>query len=518
MAMAYTCSPATNYFDYNAVTTRPRSCEMTREAMSVSDEIIDSAQFLADVPGLPSNPSDWTNVDKLNWIQTTREAYDLSPIPDDVLPNLSEVLGEIDLEKMLAIEDNMENDLLNGLKISDFDILKSDLMERWLSVAQPKPIASEPFVHQHQQQMPPQSMAQYQYQSQAPPAMPAPVYSAPVYSTPMYSTPVYSAPELLPVMPQLQQPNYVYSHQQFLKPEPVYSPQELKPFHSQSPSYQYLEASPSPMYAYSAPASSSSSSQQTHFQFPPASVTQRVTSQIPSAIPPYSPLLARAGHHGSLSSLVDSASSSAYTTDEEDFFEFPAMPSRDIPTISVSGETTNHPLMHSLAPGLVAIPINPKTGKPKRKRRKKVRSSIVPPPLLPNQGANCSLWEFFLELLHDPAHYQTLIKWVNHDQGEFKIIDSEVVSVIWGLLKNKATMKYDHMSRSIRYYYGKDILDKVPEKQLVYRFGANSNWLHYQPKSQGLDITRMPTAPIEICGRIAKPKCFAVARIGSPLS
>lgn len=74
-------------------------------------------------------------------------------------------------------------------------------------------------------------------------------------------------------------------------------------------------------------------------------------------------------------------------------------------------------------------------------------------------------------------------------------------------------MKYDHMSRSIRYYYGKGILDKVRDKQLVYKFGPTSNWLRYQRKGQGLDDSRMPECPIDVCGRTAKPKHFAVARI-----
>ena len=146
-----------------------------------------------------------------------------------------------------------------------------------------------------------------------------------------------------------------------------------------------------------------------------------------------------------------------------------------------------------------------------------MRGEIIPPPRLPNRSS-CTLWEFFLELLSDPGHYSRLISWLDKENGEFKIIDSEVVSVIWGLLKNKTGMKYDHMSRSIRYYYGKEILDKVPEKQLVYRFGVNSNWLNYLPKSLGVDESRMPKTPIQICGRVAKPKHFAVARVSHAVS
>jgi hypothetical protein len=192
-----------------------------------------------------------------------------------------------------------------------------------------------------------------------------------------------------------------------------------------------------------------------------------------------------------------------------------------LPYIRLSEGGSSVPVLHPICQmedgtKLMAIPINPKTGKPKRRRRRKARSPVVPPPLLSNRS-NTTLWEFFLELLLDPEHYSHLIMWVDREAGEFKIIDSEVVSVIWGLLKNKTGMKYDHMSRSIRYYYGKGILDKVPDKQLVYKFGPNSKWLSYERKSQGLDESRMPDSPIDVCGRTAKPKHFAVARIVPPI-
>ena len=210
-----------------------------------------------------------------------------------------------------------------------------------------------------------------------------------------------------------------------------------------------------------------------------------------------------------------------------------------MPYIHLADSGNSIPLLHPICQmedgtKLMAIPINPKTGKPskharncvsrkmvthfivERRRRRKARSPVVPPPLL-NNRTNTTLWEFFLELLLDPDHYSHLITWVDREAGEFKIIDSEVVSVIWGLLKNKTGMKYDHMSRSIRYYYGKGILDKVPDKQLVYKFGSSSKFQGYQRKSQGLDDSRMPESPIDVCGRTAKPRHFAVARIVPPL-
>jgi hypothetical protein len=51
---------------------------------------------------------------------------------------------------------------------------------------------------------------------------------------------------------------------------------------------------------------------------------------------------------------------------------------------------------------------------------------------------------------------------------EFKLIEPEEVARRWGLQKNRPAMNYDKLSRSLRYYYEKGIMQKVAGKFLKY--------------------------------------------------
>ena len=44
---------------------------------------------------------------------------------------------------------------------------------------------------------------------------------------------------------------------------------------------------------------------------------------------------------------------------------------------------------------------------------------------------------------------------------------------LWGSRKNRPAMSYDKLSRGLRYYYDKGILEKVVGRRFVYRFTAN---------------------------------------------
>ena len=64
------------------------------------------------------------------------------------------------------------------------------------------------------------------------------------------------------------------------------------------------------------------------------------------------------------------------------------------------------------------------------------------------------------------------ISWIG--QGlEFKLIDPEEVARRWGIQKNRPAMNYDKLSRSLRYYYEKGIMQKVAGERYVYRFVCN---------------------------------------------
>lgn len=111
---------------------------------------------------------------------------------------------------------------------------------------------------------------------------------------------------------------------------------------------------------------------------------------------------------------------------------------------------------------------------PKSPRTPKLNSTsedrILPGNRTGNNG-QIQLWQFLLELLTD---WQCLdvIQWVG-EEGEFKLVNAEVVAQKWGARKNKASMNYEKLSRALRYYYDGDMIAKVHGKRFVYKFVCN---------------------------------------------
>ncbi|XP_043965144.1 ETS translocation variant 5-like isoform X2 [Gambusia affinis] len=85
------------------------------------------------------------------------------------------------------------------------------------------------------------------------------------------------------------------------------------------------------------------------------------------------------------------------------------------------------------------------------------------------------LWQFLLTLLDNPAN-RHLIVWTGRNM-EFKLIDPEEVARLWGIQKNRPAMNYDKLSRSLRYYYEKGIMQKVAGERYVYKFVCNPDAL-----------------------------------------
>ncbi|KAL5112967.1 ETS translocation variant 4 [Taenia crassiceps] len=84
------------------------------------------------------------------------------------------------------------------------------------------------------------------------------------------------------------------------------------------------------------------------------------------------------------------------------------------------------------------------------------------------QKSSLQLWRFLVTMLDDPAS-QHLICWAGR-KLEFKLNEPEEVARLWGIQKNRPTMNYDKLSRSLRYYYEKGIISKVSGERYVYRF------------------------------------------------
>ncbi len=102
------------------------------------------------------------------------------------------------------------------------------------------------------------------------------------------------------------------------------------------------------------------------------------------------------------------------------------------------------------------------------------------------------LWQFLVNLLDDPSNGSCIL-WTGRGL-EFKLVDPEEVARRWGLQKNRTTMNYDKLSRSLRYYYEKGIMQKVGGERYVYRFVCDPevlmsmNW----PDSMGqIDFNRL---------------------------
>ena len=70
------------------------------------------------------------------------------------------------------------------------------------------------------------------------------------------------------------------------------------------------------------------------------------------------------------------------------------------------------------------------------------------------------LWHFILELLQK-EEFRHVIAWQQGEYGEFVIKDPDEVARLWGRRKCKPQMNYDKLSRSLRYYYEKGIMQKV---------------------------------------------------------
>ncbi|XP_037817862.1 DNA-binding protein D-ETS-6 isoform X1 [Lucilia sericata] len=97
------------------------------------------------------------------------------------------------------------------------------------------------------------------------------------------------------------------------------------------------------------------------------------------------------------------------------------------------------------------------------------------------------LWQFLLELLGDSSK-SNCISWEGTN-GEFKLIDPDMVAKLWGERKAKPNMNYDKLSRALRYYYDKNIMTKVHGKRYAYKFDFHGLMAACQAQAQGCDPT-----------------------------
>jgi len=119
------------------------------------------------------------------------------------------------------------------------------------------------------------------------------------------------------------------------------------------------------------------------------------------------------------------------------------------------------------------------------------------------------LWEFVRDLLHIEKYNPSVIRWENVEEGEFRIVDSVMVSQLWATVRGNKRMNFEKLSRAMRYYYKYKIFEIAPNKRLVYKFGPCATGWKPRPKMQDNAVDSDPTfiGPIRRC-----TKCLALFR------
>ncbi|XP_045783241.1 ETV5-related protein Ets96B-like [Maniola jurtina] len=114
------------------------------------------------------------------------------------------------------------------------------------------------------------------------------------------------------------------------------------------------------------------------------------------------------------------------------------------------------------------------------------------------------LWQFLVSLLAEGAR---CVAWTGRGL-EFKLHEPEEVARRWGAQKNRPAMNYDKLSRSLRYYYEKGIMQKVAGERYVYKFVCDPEAL--------FSMSRVPPAPYEMLTQLYCPPYAPAAAAAAP--
>ncbi|KAM4625688.1 ETS-related transcription factor Elf-3 isoform 1-T3 [Polymixia lowei] len=125
-------------------------------------------------------------------------------------------------------------------------------------------------------------------------------------------------------------------------------------------------------------------------------------------------------------------------------------------------------------------------GRPPKLSRDHVSSFYENPKKSKHAPRGTHLWEFIRDILIHPEKNQGLMKWEDRHEGVFKFLKSEAVAQMWGQKKKNSSMTYEKLSRAMRYYYKREILERVDGRRLVYKFGKNSSG--WQIEQTGLAV------------------------------
>ena len=122
----------------------------------------------------------------------------------------------------------------------------------------------------------------------------------------------------------------------------------------------------------------------------------------------------------------------------------------------------------------------------------------------PVKRGSVQLWQFLLQLLGN-KDAEMIIEWAKIAHAEFKLLDPEEVARRWGIQKNRPTMNYDKLSRSLRYYYEKGIMQKVAGERYVYRFINYAEIYTFSPSLAECCINKTSLANTRSVANSVKP-------------
>ena len=131
------------------------------------------------------------------------------------------------------------------------------------------------------------------------------------------------------------------------------------------------------------------------------------------------------------------------------------------------------------------------------------------------------MWQFLYSLLTNPEKkYGDIIQWTaNKHQQEFRMLEPESIAIWWGHHKNKPGMTYEKFSRSLRYYYDKGILKKIPGEKFVYKFMIDPEVMYHHIGTSDCrpKIKPMPKAAKAAMSKFHKTPNFSIKAEDVPI-
>lgn len=91
---------------------------------------------------------------------------------------------------------------------------------------------------------------------------------------------------------------------------------------------------------------------------------------------------------------------------------------------------------------------------------------------------HCHLWMFLFDILMKESKSHVAV-WEDQ-KGMFRIKAPAKLAEMWGEKRNRTNMTYEKLSRSLRHYYEKKILRKVPKRKYTYKFNSKEILKSYE--------------------------------------